>query len=206
MAGAPTIHARLIRRNRLVAILRVGVPVLGALVLVLLATQIYLASFTARFGIGQVTVTPDSVAIEAPEYVGHLEDGAAYRVSARSAHAPADRTSLIDLNEAKVVLDRTDGVQFTADAAFAQLDTIAELTLVSGVADISDSDGMTGILRDSVFDWRSQMLTARGPVEIEQPDGTTVRAGGLVYDAGAVVWTFSRAVVTLPYTPGEDGQ
>jgi len=48
------------------------------------------------------------------------------------------------------------------------------------------------------------MLTTEGPVVINQADGTTVVAEGLVYDASAVIWTFTRSVVTLPSTPGEN--
>ncbi|MNL28221.1 hypothetical protein D3C87_1498570 [compost metagenome] len=72
-----------------------------------------------------------------------------------------------------------------------------------GLADVADSTGTTGTLRDSVFDWRAQLLTTRGPVAIDYADGSTVRAQGLVYDAAAVDWTFERSVVTLPSTPGE---
>jgi hypothetical protein len=196
-------YARLVRRNRAVAILRVGVPILGAVVLAGLMVQIYVSSLTARFEIGQVSITPDAISIAAPEYVGLLEDGSAYRVWATTARAATGSSHLIDLFEAHVVVDRIDGVQLRASAEEAQLDTVNRLTLVPGLAEISDSTGTAGTLTDSVFDWDGQTLTARGPVDIDNADGSTVKAEGLVYDAAAIVWTFERSIVTLPATPGD---
>lgn len=202
-AAAPT-YRRLVRRNRTVSALRVAVPLVGALVLAGLMAQIYLASLTGRFGIDRISITPDSVAIEAPEYVGTLADGATYRVWAETARATAERSDLIDLTQARLVINRTDGVQLVMDAASAQLDTTNQLTIVLGRTELADSTGTTGTLDDSVFDWHSQILTARGPVLINYADGSTVVAQGMVYDAAAVEYTFDRSVVTLPETPGED--
>ena len=137
---------------------------------------------------------------------GHVEvylDGE-FCFSADTARASTARTDIIDLNNAKLVLNRQDGVQFQADAAQAQLDSTNQLVMVGGVADIGDTRGMTGTLTNSVFNWDAQVLTTNGPVVINQADGTTVVAEGLVYDASAVIWTFTRSVVTLPSTPGED--
>lgn len=204
-ATAPRrIYDGLRRRNRLVAILRVGVPLLGAIVLFGLIAQIYVSSFTGRFKIEQLSVTPDAVVIDAPEYVGTLTDGSSYRVWAETARARVEQSHLVDLYNARLVLNRIDGVQLTMAAEAAQLDTAAQLTLVPGVADVADSAGTTGTLRDSVFDWGRQMLTSRGAVAIDYSDGTTIRADGLIYDAGAIVWTFTGSTVTLPATPGED--
>jgi lipopolysaccharide export system protein LptC len=195
---------RIERRNQLVSVLRIVVPLGGALVLAVLGIQIVLSTLTSRFGIERITISPEAITVDAPEYSGILQDGSAYRVSADTARASAARTDIIDLNKANLVLNRQDGVQFQADAATAQLDSTNQLVMVEGVADIGDTRGMTGTLTNSVFDWNAQVLTTNGPVVINQADGTTVVAEGLVYDAGAVIWTFTRSVVTLPSTPGED--
>ncbi len=194
---------RLERRNRLVSILRIGVPILGALILVVLAAQIVISSLGSRFGIGQISITPEAVMVEAPEYAGVMDDGSNYRVSAISARASMDHADIIDLAEASVVLNRIDGVQMQAEAPRAQLDVTQQQVLVSGIVEISDSTGTMGTLRDSVFDWPARLLTTRGPVEIDYADGTKVRAEGMVYDAHAASWTFSRAIVTLTLDSGD---
>ena len=204
LPGQLRIHRRLERRNRLVAVLRIALPGMGLIVLAGLLAQIYVASFTGRFGVGRIEVSPESILVDAPEYAGILGDGSAYRVWAARAWAATDRTDLIDLSGAHLVVDRPDGVQMQVDAQDALLETTEQLTLVPGQADIADSTGTVGTLADSVFDWQAQVLTTRGAVSIDYADGSTVRAQGLVYDAAAKVWTFSRSVVTLPATPGED--
>jgi hypothetical protein len=196
-------YDRLRWRNRLVGLLRLGVPLVGSAILAGLLVQIYLSSFTGRFSIDRLSVTPEAVVIDAPEYVGTLTDGSSYRVWAETARARAEQSDLIDLFNAQLVLNRIDGVQLTMQADAAQLDTTNQLTLVPGPAEVADSTGTTGTLNDSVFDWASQRLTSRGKVAIDYADGSTIRAEGLTYDAGAVVWTFSGSVVTLPKTPGE---
>jgi lipopolysaccharide export system protein LptC len=198
-------YQRLVRRNRTVNVLRLVVPLVGALVLGGLMAQIYLASLTGRFGIDRLSITPDSVAIDAPEYVGALADGSTYRVWAETARATAERSDLIDLTQARLIINRVDGVQLVLEAENAQLDTTNQLTLVPGRTEVSDSTGTTGTLDDSIFDWHSQLLTPRGPVVVDYADGSKVRAKGLVYDAAKIMWTFEGSVVTLPETPGEDG-
>ncbi len=203
-ATAPRrMYDRLGRRNRIVAILRLGVPLLGSIVLAGLLVQIYVSSFTGRFNIEQISVTPDAIVIEAPEYVGTLSDGSSYRVWAETARARVEQSNLVDLSNAILVLNRIDGVQLTMEAEEAQLDTAAQLTMVPGEADVADSTGTTGTLNDSVFDWGEQLLTSRGAVAIDYADGSTIRADGLVYDASTIIWTFLGSTVTLPSTPGE---
>ncbi len=207
MAGATgdlRLHQRLERRNRLVSILRLGLPAMGLIVLLGLVVQIYLGSLTGRFGVGRIEVTPEAVIVDAPEYAGVLEDGSSYRVWAEQARAELGRTDLINLSTAQLVVDRPDGVQMQVDAAAAQLDTTNELTIVPGLADIADTTGTVGTLTDSVFHWGSQTLKTSGDVAIDYADGSSVRSKGLEYNAAAKVWTFSRAVVTLPSTPGEN--
>lgn len=194
---------RLARRNRFVGLLRVFVPILGVVVFAALCLQLYISSISGRFEVGNITVTPEAVVVEAPEYVGVLPDGSRYRVSSEGARSSNDRRDFVDLENARLVMDRADGVQFIAQTNDAELDTLRELTIARGLTEVSDSTGTVGTIVNSTFDWRSQILTSEGRVEIDYADGSSVRAEGLVYDAEAAKWTFSRSVVTIPSTPGE---
>lgn len=203
LADRQRIYGRLARRNRIVSVLRWAVPALGALALVGLLGQIYLSSIGARFGIGQISLGPDAITVEAPEYAGVLADGSLYRVRAVSARAAIGSADLIDLLDATLSVTRTNGTVIEAQAALATLDTTRQLVLVEGVAHISDSTGTRGTLHNSTFDWAEQTLKGDGPVDIDYADGTTVVAKGMTYEAKSMVWTFSGATVTLPSTPGE---
>ncbi|WP_449393815.1 hypothetical protein [Devosia riboflavina] len=197
-------YKRLLRRNRVVSLLRFVVPAAGSVLLAALLIQIVISSFGARFGIGKIEVTPDRIRVETPEYAGTLSDGSTYRVWAEEAAAAIDNTDLITMTNVKVMLERTDGVRREAAAEDAVLDTVNQQVRIEHGTEISESSGISGHLNDSIFDWASQTLTARGPVTINYSDGSTVRAEGLVHEADRNRWTFTKAVVTLPETPGEE--
>ena len=85
--GRTTRYRKLVRRNRMVGVLRLAVPVVGAFVLVALLVQIALSSLGARYSIGRIEVSPDRIKVEAPEYAGTMSDGSTYRVWAEEAAA-----------------------------------------------------------------------------------------------------------------------
>lgn len=196
------VYQRLVMRNRIVALLRIAVPLLGVAALAVLIGQIYLASLGSRFGIGQISVTRDSIIVDAPEYAGLLADGTAYRVSATAAQAATDRTDQIALSDAMLTMTRPDGLVTEIDAQAAVLDTTNELVVIDQTAHVANSEGTSGTVADSVFDYKTQTLEGDGAVAIDYADGTKLVAQGLTYDAKAMVWTFRRATVTLPDTPG----
>jgi len=203
-AQRAAIYRRLQGRNRLVAILRIGVPALGLLVLVALLGQIYLSSLTGRFEIGRIEVSRDTIAIETPEYSGVLDDGTTYRVWARSAEAAIAAADQIDLSEAALTMRRRSGLVTEVTARDATLDTGRETVTIPGVALVEESTGTTGTIRDSLFDYAAQTLVGQGAVHIDYADGTTLDGVGMTYDVSNAIWTFSRVTVTLPSTPGSD--
>lgn len=199
-----TVYRRLARRNRIVAILRIGVPALGAIILVSLIGQIYISSLSNRFGVGRISVTRDNVMVEAPEYSGVLEDGTTYHVWAASARASVDATDLIELTDAALTMHRVTGVTMNVTAPAAMLDTAREIVTITGIAYVEDSTGTSGTIYNSVFDYVSQTLKGEGAVHVDYADGTTLDGTGMTYNAKSMVWTFSRANVTLPSTPGRE--
>lgn len=195
-------YRRLMARNRIVGILRIGVPALGLVALVSLVGQIYVSSLGSRFGIGRIEVSGDSISVDSPEYAGLLDDGTAYRVSATAARAATDATDQIALTDARLTMTRPDGVVTTVEAQAAVLDTTRELVVIKDIARIATSEGTRGVVADSVFDYQTQSLVGQGPVTIDYADGTHLVAEALTYDAISTIWTFARATVTLPDTPG----
>ena len=197
-------YRRLLRRTRVVGVLRFAVPAAGLVLFLALIIQITISSFGGRYGIGKIEVTPDRIRVETPEYAGTLSDGSTYRVWAEEAAAAIANTDLITMTNVRVMLERTDGVRREASAEDAVLDTVTQQVRIAHGTEISESSGISGHINDSIFDWASQTLTARGPVTINYSDGSTVRAEGLVHEADRNRWTFTKAIVTLPETPGEE--
>ena len=197
-------YRRLVGRNRVVGVLRLAVPAMGALVLGVLVLQIYISNLSSRFGISQISVTRESITVDTPEYAGLLDDGSAYHVWAASAKAAIESTDLIDLTDAALTLDRVSGITMLVNADEARLDTSKQLVFIEDLARVEDSTGTSGTVTNSVFDWSKQTLDGDGPVHIDYADGTTIDATGIYHDAQALTWTFTNASVTLPATPGAE--
>ena len=199
-------YGRLQLRNRFVGVLRLLVPILGVVVLVAMIGQIYLSSLAGRFSVGNISVSPDRILVDAPQYNGLLSDGSTYRVWAEAAEAATTAPDQIHLSAANLTLVRRNGVTMQAIAKDAILDTTTQQVLVEGVAEVEDSTGTRGTLHQTVVDLGTQTLTSTGPVSITYADGAQLEAKGLVYDAHALNWTFTDATVTLPNTPGAESQ
>lgn len=190
-------YRRLMRHNRLVAALRLGVPAVGVVVFIGIAAQLYLASIGADFSIGRITLDRDRINVEAPDYAGVTGDGSTYRVTAETASARITALDVIDLVGARAVLNRTDGRVMTAEAAEGELHTATQQVKVAGVTHVSDSNGMTGTIERLFVEWPSQTIDATGPVHLDFTNGMVIDAEGMHYSEDGQ-WTFLRATLTTP--------
>lgn len=189
-------------RNRVIAILRIGVPIIGVLVFLGVVAQIFIAGIANDFGIGRVTVNGDSITVDTPTYAGIMGNGNTYRVSAEGARTALTDLNIIDLQKATVVLQKPDGAEMTAHADIASLETIRQTASVPEVAHVSDSSGSAGTLNKVFIDWPRQTMKAE-KVSFQLSGGATLDADSLDYDARTAIWTFRRATLTLPDLPGE---
>lgn len=196
------IYERLATRNRVVGLLRLGVPLLGLVILLTLLVQIYISSLGDRFSIGRIAVSSDNISVDAPQYSGILSNGTTYSVSAANARAAPSATNLITLADADLTMVKVDGVTINVKAEGALLDTTGQTVTIKDIAYVEDSTGTSGIVVNSVFDYAAQTLVGQGPVSIAYADGTTLDGEGLLYDLPTANWTFGKASVTLPATPG----
>jgi lipopolysaccharide export system protein LptC len=197
------IFARLAVRNRLVAALRVAVPVLGLLVLGLLLLQLVVGSLAPGFSFAGITVDRNRLVVDAPSYEAMSSDGTSYAVSAAAAIAAPDSNDLIDLTTALLTMRQPDGREVTAAAETAQLQTTDQLVLVEGVARIADNRGAFGTLAGVRADIPGETMTASGAVDLTFANGATLDASGMVY-AGDGTWHFTDVTLVLPALPGAD--
>ena len=197
------IFAALTSRNRIIAILRVGVPALGVLVFLVLAAQIYLASLARQFGIGNISVNGTTVTVDTPTYAGVLADGTTYKVSASAAEAAITAMDVIELKNTSLVMVKPNGVTMLAKADSAALQTTDQLIEIPTLASVADSTGTKGTLVGAVFNWPRQTLVTSGRVHFELSGGTTLDAEKMTYDGKTRLWGFSGVTLVMPYTPGE---
>ena len=198
------IFSALRARNRIVAILRIGVPGIGAVVFLGVVAQILIASVANDFGIGRVTVNGDQVTVDTPTYAGVMSNGDTYKISAEGAHTALTDMSVIDLKKVGVVLVKPDGTQMSAQSETAALETIRQTVTIPGTTEVSDSRGNSGTLDKVFIDWPRQTMKASGKVSMLMRDGATINADALDYSAKTAVWTFKNATLTVPEIPGDD--
>jgi hypothetical protein len=195
------ILGRMLRRNRLVALLRVAVPALGVAAFLLLAGQIWLANITRQYGVSGIRVDRGNLVVETPRYAGTGADGARYLVKAREARSPLGGTRQIVLTDATLDYARPGRTTFHVAAASATLDTGAQRVDIPGIARIRADDGLHGTLSAVEADIGGEVTTAKGPVNLTFPDGTTLTAASMHFDGRTQTWTFARSTLTVPALP-----
>ena len=185
-------------RNRIVAVLRIGLPALGILVVSMFFLQIFLASLMDTFRIGTVRFEGDRVAVDTPSYSGVMANGDVYKLSAEGASTAIANLDVIRLAKGELLLTKQDGEQMVARAENGAFNTIDQTFTVPGLAQVSDSAGNSGTLQHLTVDVPHQTLTVEGPVAMRFSDGGTLAATGLSYDATTRLWHFTGARLEVP--------
>lgn len=196
------IYDRLMQRNRLVSILRIGLPVLGLVVLAGLLLQITLASLLDQFGISNISIDRDNLVVETPSYSSMTADGTMYAVAADDARASLGDTDLLNLKGALLTVTKPGGSWMEAKAATAQMRLSAQNVFVREVMEIRDSRGTAGTIIGVHADLLSGSMVSDGPAKIRYHNGTTLDAESMSYDGNAQAWQFNRVTLTVPTTPG----
>lgn len=189
------------RRNRIVGLLRVLVPGIGVVVFALLAGSVVIANLAENFSIGRISLESDRMVVETPSYSGVTGNGSIFTVTALSAEAGLSATGAITLNGAVLVIEDGAGVETTARAARAELETSAQTVAVAGLTTFSNSTGMTGSMHGMDIDFPTQVVTARDAVDFEFPGGQRLIAETMRYDGASGLWNFTGVTLTLPGTP-----
>jgi len=197
------IFSTLAARNRFVGVLRLAVPAAGVVILGGLVLQLFLASLGDDFGFSNISIDRNNLVVDTPSYSSMGVDGSSYQVEAASAKSALDRTDIIDLTRAVLTITKTGGATITASADAARLETSGQLVTVDGVTRIADSEGMKGTIVGIFANMAAETMVGKGDVDITFSNGTTLRADSMSFDGARSTWSFSRATLTLPSTPGE---
>lgn len=196
------IYATLAQRNRVVGILRIGVPALGVVLILALLLQIWIANLVPDFGFANVTIDRDNLVVEAPSYEGTGIDGSRYAMSAESARAAIGNPDLINLSGAAFSLFQVDGNAFNARAEKASLRVSDQLVIADGPTHVKGDSGVSGTVDNATVDILGERLVA-GKADLSFAGGTTLEADTMSYDGKSKVWTFSNATLMFNTTPGE---
>ena len=89
--GRAAVYATLRRRNRVIGLLRILIPLAGAGVLAVLGVQLVIANLAHDFTIGNITISSSRVTVDAPTYAGRLSDGGIFTITGSKATAAIGR-------------------------------------------------------------------------------------------------------------------
>ena len=199
------LYRALTRRNRLVGVLRIAVPVAGAVVLAVVLGAIALDNMREQFGFASIRIDRDNLVVDSPKVTAVGDNGTLYDATARMAKVRIGSTDLIDMTDAVFTMTPPPGAKgavFTALAPAGVLQTTAQTLTVPGQLTVNSNDGMHGTLEDFFGDMLKFQIVAHGAVDLTFPAGMRVESQGMTYDGNVKLWTFTRATVTLPETPG----
>lgn len=196
------LFAGLQRRNRLVGLLRLLLPLTGGLLLAVLLVQIVLDNLGDAFGFSSIRIDRDNLVVDTPHVTSTNADGTRYAVAARTARIGITDAEQVTMSDAQFSMQPLKGASLTASAPEAELAIAAQVVTVATVLDIESSDGMAGTMQDVVADMLNWQLTASGPVDISLSDGSRLKADAMHYDGRAGTWHFERVTLTLTGTPG----
>ncbi len=196
------LYAALVRRNRLVGVLRFALPLAGAALLVVVLAGIVYDNLREQFSFSSVRIDRDNLIVETPRVTAVGDDGTLYAATAQTAKVRVDSTELIDMVDAVFSMQPLDGPSYQATAPTAALQTKTQVLTVPDTVTVSGDNGLRGTLADFHADMLGYQMRAHGAVDLTFPEGMQVQSEGMSYDGNAKLWTFSRATVILPETPG----
>jgi hypothetical protein len=206
LGAIPTRHdlyLRLLRRNRVIAALRVAVPVAGGLMLAALVVGIVVGSLDDRFGFASLSIDRNNFVVDAPHFSAVAANGNAYTITATEARAAVGDLDTIMVTGGVIAMRTAAGRELSASYDRATLETADQVVTIRGTADVVGNDGMTGTIADVVWDVPNERLLASGALDVALADGKRIAARGVTYDAAAGVWRFTGVTVTLPDLPGD---
>lgn len=196
------IYDGLMQRNRLVAMLRIGLPVLGVVVLLGLLLQLFVASLLDQFGIANIRIDRDNLVVETPSYSSMTADGTQYAVTSDGARASLGDTDLLYLTRARLTVTKPSGAWIKASAEAAEMRLSTQSIYVPEAMEIGDSRGTEGTIIGVRADMMSENMVSDGPAKIRYHNGTTLDAESMSYDAKRQTWQFNGVTLIVPSTPG----
>ena len=191
----------LLWRNRLVGVLRVGVPAVGVAAFLVLMGQMWLTGIARQYGVSGIRIDRGQLVVETPQYSETGDDGSRYLVTAEAARTPLDNPNSIAMTSPDLLFERPGKAPFHAVAESATIDTNTHRVTIPGITRVSSADGMFGTLSQVTSDMSAQVTVAEGPVDLTFPDGSHLVAANMHFDGAADIWSFDRATLTVPNLP-----
>lgn len=193
------------RESRRVRRLRLVLPALGALLCLVVIGATIVSRITISLGIGDLRITSEGLAMDAPHLSGSDGKGRTYAVSAESAIQDLSDTRVIRLNGIEASVTQADGSQARLTADGGVYNAAAQTLVLKDNIRLANSDGSGGALNRAEIDLATGSLSSDSPVAFSSRLGEiNAEKMGVAKKSGTV--TFSggvRMTVDPTVRPGD---
>ncbi|MCM5559586.1 LPS export ABC transporter periplasmic protein LptC [Pleomorphomonas sp. JP5] len=181
------------RESRRVRRLRVILPAVGALLCLIVVGATVITRITISLSIGDLKITTEGLAMDAPHLSGSDGKGRTYAVSAESAVQDLGDTRIIRLKGIEATVTQADGSRARLLADSGVYDSAAQTVVLKENIRLSNSDGSGGALERAEINLSTGSLTSDSPVAFSSRLGEiSAEKMGVEKKAGTV--TFSGGV------------
>jgi len=202
------LFAKAARESRRVRRLRLLLPAIGALLCVIMIGATVITRISISLSIGDLKITTDGLAMDAPHLSGSDGKGRTYTVSAESAVQDLSDTRIIRLKNIEASVTQADGSRARLLADSGVYDSAAQTVVLKENIRLSNSDGSGGALQRAEINLSTGSLTSDSPVAFSSRLGEiNAEKMGVEKKAGTV--TFSggvRMTVDPSARPGDVGK
>lgn len=181
------------RESRRVRSLRVILPAVGALLCLIVVAATVITRISISLSIGDLKITTEGLAMDAPHLSGSDGKGRTYAVSAESAVQDLGDTRIIRLKGIEATVTQADGSRARLLADSGVYDSAAQTVVLKENIRLSNSDGSGGALERAEINLSTGSLTSDSPVAFSSRLGEiSAEKMGVEKKAGTV--TFSGGV------------
>jgi lipopolysaccharide export system protein LptC len=196
-----------LRHSRRVRLLRIGVPIgIAALLLAVVVIDYMppIGGFRLPGDLGKLVIHGTKITMEQPRLTGFTLDSRAYEFSAEAAAQDITKPNLVELDKPHAKMEMQDKSSVEMTAASGVYDVKTEILTLKDDIHLVSSTGYEGRLSEAVIDVRKGNVVSDKPVSVKMLNGFLNAQRLDIGDNGSVV-RFGGVTMTLQPGKGSDG-
>lgn len=185
-------YGRARRHSRRVRVLRVLLPLVGALAVLGLATGVWISNHSAGALIARAIIAANSLTMQNPHLTGYA-DGRAYDVRASRAVQALDNPDIVELEQIEATIDGGGENEAHITALTGSFDSNANILILEDSITLDMVSGLRGELSQAKIDMNSNTMVSEAPVSFSS-EGSTIHADRMEVDAKKEILFFEGSV------------
>jgi lipopolysaccharide export system protein LptC len=197
-----------LQHSRRVRLLRIGVPVgIAALLLAVVAMNYMppIGGFRLPGELGNLVIHGTKITMEAPRLTGFTADSRAYEFSANAAAQDMTKPDLVELEKLHAKMEMADKSTVEMSAVSGIYNVKSEILTLNENIHLSSSSGYSGQLSEAVIDVKKGTVASDKPVQVNMLNGSLNAQRLDIADNGSVLRFGGVEMTLLPGKDSKDG-